>query len=160
MSSQSHQKSLATAQANSAAVQQQQQLAAAQQSSSSYYQNVLLSRQVAQRKLMNKFIGVLRGKTPKSVQWEEKAEVEVILHWVKQVTAFVCGVAFACFPLRGFGAYLSFGVCFVGITLSIMRKLDITDDVMTRWEALQEGFMAAFATFTLFWVVCYSTFRY
>ena len=89
-----------------------------------------------------------------------QAALEPACHWVKQVVALVCGVAFGLMPLLGMQAMLSFMAITLAttwVTYSFVLKADLgLPGFEGQLDLMKEGATAAFGIFLLSWIVSYT----
>ncbi|CAF1212232.1 unnamed protein product [Adineta ricciae] len=102
---------------------------------------------------------IKRALTPKAT-WTHKEEFLDAVYWLRQVLSIIIGVILGILSVKGFMGILAFGVVsslIVFIYATNIQNVD-PEEYGGIAEIIKEGFMTAFATFLVSWVVLYSTF--
>ena len=93
--------------------------------------------------------------------WADKDELLDVVYWSRQILAVVLGVIFGLFPLIGVvGILLYCGTTtlLMNFYVSEFQKQDL-EDYGGFFELAKEGFMSAFASFLVVWIIVYSSFH-
>ncbi|KAG2484508.1 hypothetical protein HYH03_016651 [Edaphochlamys debaryana] len=87
-----------------------------------------------------------------------KEELTTCVHWQKQLTAALIGLAWGLLPLKGFEGFAAFAlVQAVCIVIFYRLVLRVNEEMYGGvGESLVEGFHSFFAVFMLAWVLVYN----
>ena len=95
----------------------------------------------------------------KSSSWPDKEELLDVVYWSRQLLAVVIGVLFGAIPVAGILAiilYCAITTFSLNIYVSEFQKQDV-EDLGGFFELAKEGFMSAFASFLVVWIIVYSS---
>lgn len=95
----------------------------------------------------------------KSSEWPDKEELLDVVYWSRQVLAVGIGVLFGLVPIAGILGillYCAITTFTLNFYVSEFQKQDI-EDLGGFFELAKEGFMSAFASFLVVWIIVYST---
>ena len=93
--------------------------------------------------------------------WSDKEELLDVVYWIRQMLAVVLGILFGVFPLAGMIAillYCGITTLSMNIYVSEFQKQDL-EEYGGFFELAKEGFMSAFASFLVVWIIVYSSFH-
>ena len=97
----------------------------------------------------------------KNSTWDDKEDLLDVVYWIRQMLAVLLGIAFGTFPLIGiFGILLYCGISTLSMNLYVTeyQQQDL-EEYGGFFELAKEGFMSAFASFLVVWIIVYSTFH-
>ncbi|UJR30147.1 hypothetical protein I4U23_017687 [Adineta vaga] len=102
---------------------------------------------------------IKRALTPKAT-WTHKEEFLDAVYWLRQVVSIILGVILGILLVKGFMGILTFGIISSLIVFFYATNIQNVDaeEYGGILEIIKEGFMTAFATFLVSWVVLYSAF--
>ena len=104
---------------------------------------------------------VVKKALMKNSSWEDKDELLDVVYWFRQLLAVVLGILFGVFPLAGiFGILLYCGISTLSMHFYVgdYQQEDL-EEYGGFFELAKEGFMSAFASFLVVWIIVYSTFH-
>eukprot|EP00029_Vermamoeba_vermiformis_P001474 TRINITY_DN11644_c0_g1_i1.p1 TRINITY_DN11644_c0_g1~~TRINITY_DN11644_c0_g1_i1.p1 ORF type:complete len:123 (-),score=42.35 TRINITY_DN11644_c0_g1_i1:78-446(-) len=88
---------------------------------------------------------------------DDKERLLLVVHWIRQLLAVMCGLIWGLSPLSGFIGLAGFMVINLGAVYFYYSKYLMLDE--TEFETkdlLQEGLMPSFASFLLTWITIYN----
>jgi len=94
----------------------------------------------------------------RKAQWEDKDELLDVVYWTKQIFAVIIGVAWGIIPLHGIFAmilYVAITTLVLNFYVSEYQQQDL-EEYGGFVELAKEGFMSAFASFLVAWILSYS----
>lgn len=98
----------------------------------------------------------------KSSSWPDKDELLDVVYWSRQLLALVLGMIWGLLPLTGiFGIllYVAATTLMLNSYVTSFQKQDI-EDYGGFMDVAKEGFMSAFATFLVAWIIVYSSMHF
>jgi hypothetical protein len=102
---------------------------------------------------------IKRALTPNAI-WTHKEEFLDAVYWLRQVLSIILGIILGILSVKGFLGILAFGIIsslIVFIYATNVQNVD-PEEYGGIIEIIKEGFMTAFATFLVSWIVLYSAF--
>ncbi|CAF0916458.1 unnamed protein product [Rotaria sordida] len=102
---------------------------------------------------------IKRVLTPKAT-WTHKEEFLDAVYWLRQVLSIILGITLGLLSVKGFMGILIFGIIsslIIFIYATSVQNVD-PEEYGGIVEIIKEGFMTAFATFLVSWIVLYSAF--
>ncbi|CAF3571237.1 unnamed protein product [Rotaria sp. Silwood1] len=102
---------------------------------------------------------IKRALTPKAT-WTHKEEFLDAVYWLRQVLGIIIGTILGLLSVKGFMGILIFAIIsslIVFIYATNVQNVD-PEEYGGIVEIIKEGFMTAFATFLVSWIVLYSAF--
>ena len=103
---------------------------------------------------------VLKKALSRNSKWEDKDHLLDVVYWSRQVLALVVGLFWGLFSIKGI-----FGILiYCAITTLLMNFYVVNfqgqdlDNYGGFMELAKEGFMSAFASFLVMWIIVYSSF--
>ncbi|CAF0850787.1 unnamed protein product [Adineta steineri] len=103
---------------------------------------------------------IKRCLTPKAT-WTHKEEFLDAVYWLRQVVSIIIGIIVGILSVKGFLGIITFGIIsslIVFIYATNFQNVD-PEEYGGIVEIIKEGFMTAFATFLVSWIVLYSAFH-
>eukprot|EP00918_Siedleckia_nematoides_P077712 GHVU01169867.1.p3 GENE.GHVU01169867.1~~GHVU01169867.1.p3 ORF type:complete len:140 (+),score=23.68 GHVU01169867.1:1616-2035(+) len=76
-------------------------------------------------------------------------ELGELFHWSKQALAVGAGLVCGLFGIQGWTGFLLFGALLLTLSNFAYRALEVADDVIDAWEAIQEASMPATFAFVV-----------
>lgn len=95
----------------------------------------------------------------KSSSWPEKEELLDVVYWSRQLLALAMGLLWGAVPLTGLiGLILYVAATTLALNFYVIgfQKQDI-EEYGGFMEVAKEGFMSAFATFMVMWIIIYTS---
>ncbi|KAI6237362.1 hypothetical protein M3Y95_00256900 [Aphelenchoides besseyi] len=94
----------------------------------------------------------------KKADWSDKDDILDVLYWGRQFISLIIGVLWGIIPLKGlFAIILYVAISTFSGHLWVTNYQDQEDEQFGGfWELGKEGFGAAFATFMVSWICCYT----
>lgn len=92
-------------------------------------------------------------------QWPDKEELLDVVYWSRQILAVFIGTLWGLFPLQGIFAiilYVAITTLSMNVYISNYQSQDI-EKYGGFFEVAKEGFMSAFASFLVVWIIIYSS---
>ncbi|CAD5111101.1 DgyrCDS446 [Dimorphilus gyrociliatus] len=90
--------------------------------------------------------------------WPDKEEFLDVVYWMRQIIGIIIGVICGSIPMTGFLAMIIFAALeaiVIQVYTTSYQSVDV-DDLGGISEVLKEGFMTAFASFLVTWIIFYS----
>ncbi|CAK8692193.1 unnamed protein product [Clavelina lepadiformis] len=103
--------------------------------------------------------GVYERAFTRNSPWPDKEELLDVVYWSRQILAIIIGVAFGILPLAGIFAivlYCGITTLAMNVYVSEFQKQDL-EEYGGFFELAKEGFMSAFASFLVVWIIVYSS---
>ena len=94
-----------------------------------------------------------------NAQWPDKEELLDVVYWSRQIMAILIGTVWGLFPLQGIFAILLY-VAVTTLTMNIYVSSYQNQDIEKYggfFEVAKEGFISAFASFLVVWIIMYSS---
>lgn len=105
---------------------------------------------------------ILTKALTRNSKWEDKDELLDVVYWSRQVIAIVIGIIWGVMSMKG----LVFILVYCALTALIINFYVVNyqdqdlDEYGGFMELAKEGFMSAFASFLVVWIIVYSSLHF